>query len=313
MPGRSEGLDPLGPPAAESSGRPLAVCIDDVGLHAGVNRSAVALVQAGRVSSWSCMVDGHAFADLPAHVQTCQGLPLELGLHLNLTEALSGARVWPIRTLVSLAYRRRLPLTALTQEVRRQLDAFERSLGRRPDFVDGHQHVHQLPGVRHVLLAELNRRYAEGHQPWVRSCARVQGAPDHSWLARARAVAWLLGWRWGALPRDAEGKAWLVEQLGSADLARLARRQGVRQNRHLLGVRELVADEVVFGGQLASWLARAGAEDVLMVHPADGPIRPCPDALLATRQAEHAVLSSPAFGQLLARERIVVRPLSARI
>ena len=46
--------------------RPLAVCIDDLGLHAGVNQAAQALALAGRVSSWSCMVDGEAMADVAA-------------------------------------------------------------------------------------------------------------------------------------------------------------------------------------------------------------------------------------------------------
>ena len=29
---------------------------------------------------------------------------------------------------------------------------FEKLLGRRPDFVDGHHHAHQLPGIREALV-----------------------------------------------------------------------------------------------------------------------------------------------------------------
>ncbi len=34
-------------------------------------------------------------------------------------------------------------------------DAFAQAMGRMPDFIDGHQHVHALPGVRRVLAAVL--------------------------------------------------------------------------------------------------------------------------------------------------------------
>jgi chitin disaccharide deacetylase len=39
---------------------PLAICVDDYGLHAGVNVAAIALAGAGRVSAISAMVGGPA-------------------------------------------------------------------------------------------------------------------------------------------------------------------------------------------------------------------------------------------------------------
>ena len=59
----------------------------------------------------------------------------------------------------------RLPRDEVAAEIERQLDAFEAAWGSGPDFVDGHQHVHVLPGVRGPLLRALTRR---GGRPWLR-------------------------------------------------------------------------------------------------------------------------------------------------
>ena len=40
----------------------------------------------------------------------------------------------------------------LCAEILAQLNAFIETMGRYPDFIDGHQHVHQLPQVREALF-----------------------------------------------------------------------------------------------------------------------------------------------------------------
>ncbi len=57
------------------------------------------------------------------------------------------------------AFAHTLPLDAVREELRAQLDAFEEVWGGPPDFIDGHQHVHVLPGVRTVVIEEMARRY----------------------------------------------------------------------------------------------------------------------------------------------------------
>lgn len=269
--------------------RPLAICIDDLALHAGVNAAAQALWEQGRVSTWSVLVDGPALPALAAWLHAHPHDTPELGLHLNLTEALPGARwVRPLKRLLADAWLRRLGDPAvLAAEIARQWDGFVEAFGRRPDFVDGHQHVHQLPGVREPLLALVRARCGQDARPWLRSCT----AP--------------------ALPWGQRFKPAVIGALGAAGLAREARRAGLRQNRHLLGVRAFDADEAGYLQRLEGWLASAAAQDLLMVHPA----RAWPgvdDPLMAAREAEYRVLASPAFGALLARERWRVQALYAR-
>lgn len=86
---------------------------------------------------------------------------------------------------------RRLAAVDIRAEIRAQLDTFEQMLGHGPAFVDGHQHVHQLPVVRHELLDELRSRYRD-RLPWLRS-TRPANAVGHS-LIKARGIP-LLGSR----------------------------------------------------------------------------------------------------------------------
>jgi predicted glycoside hydrolase/deacetylase ChbG (UPF0249 family) len=158
-----------------------------------------------------------------------------------------------------------------------------------PAFVDGHQHVHQLPGVREALLAELARR----------------GAARRTWLRSTRPVPRPLR----ALLQDGSAlKHGLIAALGARRFHALARADGHALNAHLLGVYGFDADEEDYACRLQGWLAQAGETDLLMCHPAT---RALPgDPIGPARVAEYAVLSAPGFGGLLQRYGLRVERLS---
>ena len=99
----------------------------------------------------------------------------------------------PVSTVVLLALRRKLPLAEIRAEIDRQLDSFETVMGRRPDYVDGHQHVHGLPGVRDALIEAMAARGLAG-RVWLRNAADglhrivLRGAHAPKTLALALAV-----------------------------------------------------------------------------------------------------------------------------
>lgn len=128
----------------------------------------------------------------------------EIGLHLDLTQYPLLLQPQPLGPLILRSWLRTLDRTSIRSEIRAQLDAFEQHTGRPPAYVDGHQHVHQFPVVRGELLAELQRRYA-GCLPWLRNTARYFDA--HTSMPTP--------WRQAL-------KAWAIEALGSAALARQA-------------------------------------------------------------------------------------------
>jgi hypothetical protein len=216
----------------------------------------------------------------------------DVGLHLNFTEMLdvaaqSACPPQPLGQLIRACYLRRLHVPALVREIDRQWDRFVAIWGRQPDFIDGHQHAHQLPQIRDALRHVLQRRCppAGTCKPWIRQC-RSPG-----WRA------WTAGISLGDVI-----KAGIIATLGAPVVGRAARALGLPHSARLLGVYPFDANAAGYMQRWRAWLVLVRPQgDLLMCHPA-APMAtapPWPDAILASRQMEHAVLSGEALGHLL--------------
>jgi predicted glycoside hydrolase/deacetylase ChbG (UPF0249 family) len=271
-------MDPDSHPALHEHRR-IVLCADDFGMNAAVDAGILALASLGRLSATSLLVDGPAAVpDVPALVRT----PLQIGLHLNLTESFGQPdRCWPLRHLILAAYGRQLHRPMLQTAIRRQISRFQALVGRLPDYIDGHQHVHQLPGVREALLDVL--REFPGYRPWVR----------HTGRPRVR-----------GLPLRLRLKAWVIAGLGASSLRRQLQAQGYSCNPGFLGVYDFQGGVAAYQRWVPHWLSQCQAGDVFMCHPASG-AEPA-DALSEQRQAEFSVLSGAPFGQWLADYRLIV-------
>jgi len=278
--------------APQKEMRRISVCIDDFGLHAGVNDAALRLARNGRVSAVSCLVDGDAWSTGAESLCAMPGY-VEIGLHVNLTEPLPGACLQlPLGRLIAAAYMGKLDRGEVESEIRRQWLVFETSMGRAPDFVDGHQHVHQLPVVREALLDVLDEG-APTRRPWLRSTVPVERRSGTAppWSSRAKAL--------------------LVATLGARRLAGLAERRGYRHNRGLAGVYDFRASDSAYLEQLYAWLAATREGDLVVCHAAtDGPSS---DSILPARLREFRVLSGEDFGEYLRRHHIVICPLPSAV
>lgn len=167
--------------------RRIWVIADDYGLAPGVNDGILTLIKAGRISGTSCMTSFPSWEDDAARLKPLLGLAA-VGLHLTLTDQLA------VTGPSSLVAAKRLPsfakLAAATSlgtidrrcvhaELDMQHSRFVEALGKQPDFIDGHQHVHFLPVVRDWLQA----KFAESPG----ACRpRLRGSP--SLLAKADAA-----------------------------------------------------------------------------------------------------------------------------
>ena len=174
----------------------LALCADDFALDRATSETIAALAAAGRLQAVSCMSHAAAWrecapllAALPAGVAR--------GLHFDLTEnaprARELARLWPVppplARLIAAAALDRLPRAAIAAELDAQWQAFVDATGAAPDFIDGHQHVHALRGVREAVLARARgRRAGAQHRAHRRSRLGLQ-APRDRGLRRPRAGA----------------------------------------------------------------------------------------------------------------------------
>ncbi|KAF1024038.1 MAG: Chitooligosaccharide deacetylase ChbG [Paracidovorax wautersii] len=253
--------------------RSIAVCCDDAGWDEANDHAIEALAHAGRLSAVSVLAQGpvaRRWRDAPAGVA--------VGLHLNLTWR-PGEPSAGLGGLIARAYAHRLDATALDARIAEQLQAFESAVGRAPDFVDGHQHVHQLPQVRGALQAALLARYGAAGRPALR-------VPRTS------------TWR--------GGKAQVLNLLGASALGReLARTQWPR-NRDFAGAYDFNpgAD---YRQHMQAWLRTIADGGLIMVHPGSA------SALehSAARVAEADYLGGPLWPEDLRANGVVLQPFTA--
>jgi len=268
--------------------RRVAICVDDFGLDPAVNEGAMQLLEMGRVSALACLSTAGAWPAGARRLRSEGGGRADVGLHLNLSEAFAPGQ-WrrPLGRLILSAYSVGLPARQLRAEIVAQLDAFEHELGCAPDFVDGHQHVHQLPQVRDALLDELLRRYP-GYRPWLRHTAPP-------------------GQRRHAVPF----KHSLIAALGASRLAGLAGDMGFVQNRGMLGVYDFQGTAQAYAERLPGWCEDLPDGGLLICHAARE--AQAADGLSAARVREFQVLSGAGFGQLLQAQRLSVGRLSEHL
>ena len=270
--------------------RELALCADDFGCTVAVNRAVLQLAGWARLSEVSCLVNGPAWLagapELAALRLRC-GAALGVGLHLNLTEGApltaELAAHWPrlpaLPRLIALAHLRQLPQAALRVELQAQLAAFEECTGQLPAHLDGHQHVHHLPGVRQLVLEALATRAGVK----VRDTGCVRG-PGHAWKRR------------------------LIEATGGRASSRDLRARGLQANTQLLGVHGFSGSG--YRLHMQRWLAVLPAHGGLVFcHPGLAPSaqEAAHDPIAQARVDEWSYLGSPAFADDLRQAGVWLR------
>ena len=255
---------------AETRRRRVALCADDFGLSDAASLAILDLGAQGALSANSVAVDGPA-ADAHASALRTLSSRLSIGLHFNVTENphLRGPR--GIRGWILASWLRRLDRSTLEREIKRQLDRFETLLGQAPTHVDGHEHVHQFPGLREPLLDAVARRY--GAATVVRC----------TWPRHFRG-----------------GKAALIGVLGARAMRRGATRRGLACNTDFAGVYDLKSDQG-YAARMSRWLRDIEDGGVIMCHPESDQ---APGS--AARRHEYAFLRSAGWPELQARWQITL-------
>jgi predicted glycoside hydrolase/deacetylase ChbG (UPF0249 family) len=237
------------------------LCADDFGLAPDVNDGILRLVEAGRITAVSCLVEGPAWSLGAAELARVADR-VDIGLHLFLgTGSGGGALAFAAQGVLGL-----VDASEVERQIRGQLDRFEKDCGRQPVFVDGHHHVHQMWPVREVLLRVLRERYPE-RVPYVRNTV-----PLH--------------------PRGAKGAG--IAALGGHALLRRLREEGIAHNPDFAGVYDL-SPRSDFRSLMRAWLDSIADRGLLMCHPGL-PVQGL-DRFAAARIAELRHLESDRFGE----------------
>lgn len=275
----------------------FTLCADDFGLHQGTDDAIIELVQAGRLNAVSCMSVGDTLGRNAGRLlQAAADSRVQIGLHLTFTEYaplghmphLAPGGVLPaIGTLIQLAHLRKLNKEETTQQIARQLQVFTETFGRSPDFIDGHQHAHILPGIRNAVIAAV---LSIPHSVWVRSCDLPLSRLLSLKVAKPRAVI-------------------------ISTLARRLKRQLLRHhlptNGVFYGVNDFNPDQD-FGDMMRIWLdasRTSGKPALIMCHPGYSKTTDVWDPIDLRRPDELSYLASEQFGQeMIARDMTLTMP-----
>jgi chitin disaccharide deacetylase len=259
---------------------------DDYAMDDGVDTAVLAFARQGVVTATSAMVLSPIW---PEAGRRLADVEVSRGLHLDLTspfaEADDQTPAMPLPRIMSAAFRRRLDRAAIRRAIGRQLARFEAVMQAPPDFVDGHQHVHHLPGIRDELVAALAERYGRA--------------------ASAVALRLCVARRWRGL------KAAIIAASGAGRLARLAANGAHPTNSDFAGVYGF-SPRADLAGLWRGWLTSlTGERPLVMCHVAvESAAAAGSDGIRAARLNEGTWLASPAFRDLcaeLGRERAAWR------
>ncbi len=234
--------------------RQLWLIADDFAQSEPIDRAILELAGKGLLSGTSVFAESAACRERAPDLRACTDLAV--GMHFSLTHSIEGRLCWSLTEVWRRSFLRQWSAQDLQKLWHAQLDAFEQALGRAPDYVDGHQHVHQLPQIREAMLHVLQERYG-----------RV--LPLRSTVMRS----------WRGL------KAWVIQFLGGKSLPAHS-----CMNEDFAGVYHFEA--TAFEQEMQRWLDTLVDRGLIMCHP--GHYDP-DDVLCASRPREYEALASGWF------------------
>jgi predicted glycoside hydrolase/deacetylase ChbG (UPF0249 family) len=223
--------------------RRIVLCADDYGLSPGVSRGIRELLGMRRLSATSCMVVYPEFAEDGPLLRPFLD-QADIGLHFTLTTDR------PLSQILVSGWLRRLAPRSIREVLARQLETFVSIIGHPPAYIDGHQHVHLLPGAREAVIetaAEIGAYVRSTREPIGASMFHRPAPVDSIYLS------------WMARP-----------------VSRRAHKKGVRTNAGFRGVRSFT-ERRAFRELFCAMISGAQEGSIVMCHP--GHV----DAMLTTR------------------------------
>lgn len=219
----------------------LSINADDFAQSKAIDDAIIYLAERKIISSTSALVLSPRWAE---SAKALKNLPIQVGLHLDLTSHFTyqfGCH-YSLSKLIFLAYSRQLNRQHLEKIIELQWDKFSDAYGRPPDFIDGHQHVHQLPIVRDALFTIIAKK------GW--------GSQSNQSLRVCYAQHW-------------QGcKAMVISTLGAKYLQKKAMQRGIATNTDFAGVYNFNENDNL-KKTWGSWLnSLSGENPVVMCHVA---------------------------------------------
>ena len=217
--------------APTNNARAIIVNVDDLGLSDAVNQAVIRLAERGLIGASSYMVGGSISADT---ISRLSELNVDVGLHLDLTGIFPSDLLGSLKPLLIASYLRRLKPSTVTDIINRQFDSFEDTFGHSPVFIDGHQHIHQLPIIRQCLIKALDARFSD-----------INGDAQNAICARV------------TTPLVNDLKSQVIYRLGGKSWRKLCADNNISTNDKFGGVYGFDADTAQLSALWEQWLSAA--------------------------------------------------------
>lgn len=252
----------------------VILCADDYGQNPAISQAIIELIQKKRLSATSCMVNSpywprHAKGLLPFKRQ------VDIGLHINFTtgQALSsqfvkhyGTELFSLGRILLKSHLRWLNKGVIRAEVEAQLDSFNDAMQQYPNFIDGHQHIHQFPVLRDIIL-EVYEKRLRAHGSYMRSVTS-------SW-------------------NESPFKSFIIQITGANKLKNQLIKRSIPHNVSFEGIYNF-SQASQYHKKFLHFLELAKDNTLIMCHPGHG-LDTDYDPIYPSRQLEYQYLASEQF------------------
>lgn len=273
------------------------LCADDFSQNEDISYGILTLLENKRINATSCMTNCHAWPTMsrllhPLHSQAF------IGLHFNLTEGVPLSAQWKARygdtffslpELISRAYTTGLDPLAINAELHAQWDKFCVGMHQStPDFIDGHQHIHQLPGIAAVLIAFCKK------QPFWKGFVRQTYNGNTDWFCTQ------------AFPKHQ-----ILALLGGMRFKKLLNNNNIPYNTSFAGITHF-DNKKPFPQLFSAFLQKISDNGLIMCHPGNIS-QDKADPLYQQRHIELRYFQSDLFLQDLNRSHCILKDKNIRI
>lgn len=250
----------------------IVLCADDYGQSPEISQAILGLIKRQKLSATSCMVTNF---DWPLHASwlTDYKNKVDIGLHFNLTH---GEKCSSLTKIILKSHLCILNKTAIRDALNSQLDSFFNAMHMLPDFIDGHQHVHQFPIIRDVLF-EVYESKLRNHHCYLRSIY----SPDV----------------WFDVNDKAFIKKIILQLLGARSFKRELIKRGIPHNSSFAGIYTF-KDVDNYSPFFVSFVKKIQDRGILMCHPGLED-KKYQDSIGKSRYREYVFFASDDFNPLL--------------
>lgn len=247
----------------------ITICSDDFGQNRSIDDGILKLINLGRLHAVTVFTESPRWQQSSAQLQPFEH-QIDIGIHLNLTESFPDfPKKYSLNKLLMLSHLRWLNKDAIKSIFRKQIELFQAQMGRLPDFLDGHQHIHAFPVINQALQEVILEFWGNNPTLYVRDSSKLTFSFDGFLFKK---IILHLACRH------------LTKKMATIDVPTTSSFTGVYDFNSQANYAQLVND----------WLATSKPHTLMMCHPACDPMSD-EDALHEARVNEFNYLSSNQF------------------